>query len=104
MSKRYRYTAVKGTANNLFTRIAADEASNPSEMAQQIVQLVSGKLSEADMETLKKLLMGGEVDEEDVRSKGIEASRTGAQDSASFNKMFPGAARIGRDPYPGGFR
>jgi len=105
MSK-YKYSAVAGTMSNLFTRqFANDEVNNSTEMAQQIIQLLSGKLSEEDMAQLKKLLMGG-GEESGAPIKGVEAR--GAQDSASsradFNRRFPNAARIGRDPYPGGFR
>ena len=69
-----------------------------------IVELVRNELSEQDLAQLKKLLAGGDVDED----APTESRRSGAMDSASaldtFNRMFPGAARIGRDPYPGGFR
>jgi hypothetical protein len=104
MSK-YKYRAVAGTMQNLFTRqLANDEVNTTTEMAQQIIQHLSGKLSEGDMAQLKKMLMGGEEDA-GAPIKGGEARV--AQDSASinsFNKRFPSAKRIGRDPYPGGFR
>ena len=102
MSKRYRYQAVKGTAGNLFTRMAYDEVDNTTEFARHILEFVRDKISEQDLAQLKKLLEGGEVDEKGPASKGIEAR--GAMDSASFDKLYPSAKRIGRDPYPGGFR
>jgi hypothetical protein len=95
MSK-FKYTAVAGTAGNLYRRLANDEVNTTTEMAQQIIQHLSGKLSEEDMAQLKKMLMGGEADA-DAPIKGAEARV--AQDSLdSFNKLFPSAARIGRDP------
>ena len=106
MSKRYRYKEVAGTMNSLFTRMAFDEVDRTTEHANRILELCRDKLSEADMATLKTLLMGGEVDE-GAPIKGVEARRAGAMDSATeadFYRQYPSAKRIGRDPYPGGFR
>jgi hypothetical protein len=91
---------VKGTGGNLFTRMAFDEVDNATEFARHILDFVVNKISEQDYAQLKKMLMGGE-EESDAPIKGAEAR--GAQDSASarslsFDKMFPSAKRIGRDP------
>ena len=41
MSK-YRYSPVKGTGGNLFTRMAFDEVNTTTELAQQISDFVRG--------------------------------------------------------------
>ena len=105
MSK-YRYTAVKGTGGNLFKRMAFDEVDNTTEFARHILDFVHDKISEQDYAQLKKMLKGDAAEEEsDAPIKGAEAR--GAQDSAadtSFDSLYPSAKKIGRDPYPGGFR
>ncbi len=93
MSKRY-YTAVEGTAGNVFRRMALDEANNTAEHANRILEFCHGKISEADYAKLERMLMGGEVGGEETP---IELRRAGAMDSASFNARFPSAKRIGRD-------
>lgn len=97
MSKQHRYTAVPGTMRSLFTRqLANDEVNTTAAWADHIIELVRNELSERDLEQLRALLAGGEVDEAEP-IKGVEARV--AQDSLdSFNKLFPSAARIGRDP------
>ena len=103
MSQRFKYKAVKGTANSLFTRMAFDEVDTTTEFAQHILDFVHDKISEEDMAQLKKLLMGGEAVDEGEPIKGAEARRAGAQDSAArigdagFNSRFPSARKIGRD-------
>jgi len=98
MSKKYKYAAVKGTAGSLFTReqLALDEVDNTTEFARHILAFVADKISEQDLAQLKKLLMGGEVD---------EAAPIGAQDDPAD---FPGKPRTGGtmvgDTFPPGLR
>src|ERR1017187_8655340 len=56
MSKKYKYAAVKGTANSLFTRMAFDEVDTTTEFAQHILDFVHDKISEQDYAQLKKML------------------------------------------------
>ena len=101
---KYRYVPVAGTANALFTRerMAYDEVDNTTEFARHILDFVHDKISEQDYAQLKKMLQGDAAEEEsDAPIKGVEAR--GAQD-ASFDSLYPSAKKIGRDPYPGGFR
>ena len=125
MSK-YRYTPIKGTGNSLFTRLAADEVNKTAEFAGHILDFVRDKISEQDLAQLKKLLMGGEVDEAapikgaqddppdfpgkprtggtmvgDTFPAGLRRRLDAAAGTTSarsgFDRMFPSAKRIGRD-------
>ena len=91
MSK-YRYSPVKGTANNLFTRMAFDEVDNTTEFAQHILDFVHDKISEQDYAQLKKMLQG-------------DAAEEGAQDDPPNFKGKPltGGAMVG-DTFPAGLR
>jgi hypothetical protein len=107
MSKKYKYAAVAGTAGSLFTRMAFD-VNNAPEFAHHILEFVRDKISEQDLAQLRKLLMGGEEDA-DAPIKGAEARvaqdrRMSRADEARFDALYPSAEKIGRDPYPGGFR
>jgi hypothetical protein len=113
MSK-YRYTPVAGTGGSLFLRerssnMAYDEAGrDPNEIANAILQFLSGKISDDDMRQVKEYLMieAGEdpanVKEAKQMAKA-SASRAGAQDSAArigeagFNSRFPSAKKIRPD-------
>jgi hypothetical protein len=92
MSKKYKYAAVKGTANNLFTRMAFDEVDNTTEFARYILDFVHDKISEQDYAQLKKMLQG-------------DAAEEGAQDDPPDFKGKPltGGAMVG-DTFPAGLR
>jgi hypothetical protein len=92
MSQRFKYKAVAGTANNLFTRMAFDEVDNTTEFARHILDFVHDKISEQDLAQLKKMLQG-------------DAAEEGAQDDPPD---FPGKPRTGGtmvgDTFPAGLR
>jgi hypothetical protein len=92
MSKRYRYAAVKGCGNTLFTRMAFDEVDNTTEFARHILEFVSDKISEQDLAKLKKMLQG-------------DAAEEGAQDDPPDFKGKPltGGGMVG-DNFPQGLR
>jgi hypothetical protein len=92
MTKRYRYSPVKGTAGNLFTRMAFDEVDNTTEFARHILDFVHDKISEQDYAQLKKMLQG-------------DAAEEGAQDDPPDFKGKPltGGAMVG-DTFPAGLR
>jgi hypothetical protein len=107
---KYRYVPLKGTGNSLFLRersnvMAYDEAGkDPNEMANSILQFLSGKISDADMRQVKEYLMieaGEDPDSVKEAKQMAKASASrGAQDSrpsSSFAQRFPSAAKIGRD-------
>jgi hypothetical protein len=108
MSK-YRYTPVAGTGGSLFLRerssnMAYDEAGkDPNEMANAILQFLSGKISDDDMRQVKEYLMieaGEDPDNVKEAKQMAKASASrGAQDSSlsSFDARFPSARKIGRD-------
>ena len=109
MSK-YRYTPVAGTGGSLFLRersnvMAYDEAGkDPNEIANAILQFLSGKISDDDMRQVKEYLMieaGEDPDSVKEAKQMAKASASrGAQDSrpsSSFAQRFPSAAKIGRD-------
>ena len=98
MSK-YRYSPVKGTANNLFTRMAFDEVDNTTEFAQHILDFVHDKISEQDYAQLKKMLQGDAAEEES------DAPIKGAQDDPPNFKGQPltGGTMAG-DNFPQGLR
>jgi hypothetical protein len=110
MSAGYRYVPLKGTGNSLFLRersnvMAYDEAGkDPNEMANAILQFLSGKISDADMRQVKEYLMieaGEDPDNVKEAKQMAKASASrGAQDSglSSFDSRFPSARKIGRDP------
>jgi hypothetical protein len=99
MSKRYRYSPVKGTAGNLFTRMAFDEVNNVTEFARGVLDFVHDKISEQDYAQLKKMLQGDAAEEES------DAPIKGAQDDPPD---FPGRPRTGGtmvgDTFPAGLR
>ena len=110
MSKRYRFVPLKGTGNSLFTRerMAADEVSHLTDMAQEVLNFLHDKLSEQDMQRVEEMLKieaGVKTDSEEENDKlRAGAKARGAQDSAArigeagFNSRFPSARRIGTDP------
>ena len=118
MSK-YRYTPLPGTGGSLFLRerssnLAFDEVDRTTEFADAILQFLSGKISEQDLEQVKQYLQGeagvktDQMKESDKMVAGAEARRAGAQDSASsrigqagFDARFPSARKIGRDDMMG---
>ena len=99
MSKKYKYAAVKGTANSLFTRMAFDEVDTTTEFAQHILDFVHDKISEQDYAQLKKMLQGDAAEEES------DAPIKGAQDDpADFTgRPRTGGTMVG-DTFPPGLR
>jgi hypothetical protein len=102
MSKKYKYTAVAGTAGSLFTRMAFDEVNNTTEFAKNILDFVHDKISEQDYAQLKKMLMGGEEDADapirGAEARGAQDSRMSRSEEKRFDELFPSARRIGADP------
>jgi hypothetical protein len=118
MSAQYRYVPLKGTGGSLLrersSNLAFDEVDRTTEFADAILQFLSGKISEQDLEQVKQYLQGeagvktDQQEESDKMRAGAEARRAGAQDSASarigeagFNSRFPSAKKIGRDDMMG---
>jgi hypothetical protein len=105
MSKRYRFVPVAGTANALFTRerMAADEVSHLTDMAQEVLNFLHDKLSDNDMarvEEMLKMEAGVKTDSEEESDKlRAGAKARGAQDSSlsSFAQRFPGSKHIRPD-------
>jgi 2,3-bisphosphoglycerate-independent phosphoglycerate mutase len=98
MSK-YKYTAVKGTAGNLFSRMAFDEVDNTTEFAQHVLDFVHNKISEQDYAQLKKMLQGEATEEEsDAPIKGaMDARRVAPSSTRDFESRFPATKHLGRD-------
>jgi hypothetical protein len=115
MSAQYRYVPLKGTGGSLFLRerssnLAFDEVDRTTEFADAILQFLSGKISEQDLEQVKQYLQGeagvktDQQEESDKMNAAARERRAGAQDSASarsgqagFDARFPSARKIGRD-------
>ena len=110
MSKRYRYVPVAGTANALFTRerMAYDEVSHLTDMAQEVLNFLHDKISEQDMarvEEMLKIEAGVKTDSEEendklragAKARGAQDSRMSRADEARFDELFPSAKKIGRD-------
>jgi|NGEPerStandDraft_6_1074524.scaffolds.fasta_scaffold52375_2 hypothetical protein len=106
---KYRYVLLPNTGGQLYTRsrsadLAYDEAGkDPNEIANAILQFLSGKISDVDMRQVKEYLMieaGEDPDSVKEAKQMAKASASrGAQDSSlsSFDRRFPSASRIGRD-------
>jgi hypothetical protein len=119
MSQRFKYKAVAGTANNLFTRMAYDEVDNTTEFARHILDFVHEKISEQDYAQLKKMLKGDAAEEgaqddpPDFKGKPLTGGgmvgdnfpqglrrRLDAETTSrpgTFESRFPSARKIGRD-------
>ena len=101
----YRYVPVPHCGDQLFLRerssnLAFDEATEITTSAKDILKFLRDKISDEALrhvEELLKMEAGVPTDSEkkaDAMTAGAK-ERRGAQDS-SFNKLFPGADRIGR--------
>ena len=119
MTQRYRYSPVKGTANNLFTRMAFDDIDGVTENAQHILDFLCDKISDEDLHQVEeslKMEAGVKTDSEekaDAMIAGAKARGSTAQDAkrrqlaldasaaasdarqADFAARFPSATRIG---------
>ena len=109
MSK-FKYVPVRGTANALFTRerLAYDEVSHVTDLAQEVLNFLHGKISEQDyaqVEEMLKIEAGVKTDSEEKADQMIAGAKArGEQDhlpsrigEAGFNSRFPSARKIGRD-------